>query len=109
MNHASGTEHSSALLDWFQQCPGAVVAYSGGVDSVVVAYAAHLALGARCLAVIADSPSLARHELTGAWQVAATIGISLEVITTREQTDPAYQANDRAITGLGNLRPADHW
>lgn len=93
MKQAVGTE-PTALLEWFQQCPGAVVAYSGGVDSVVVAYAAHLALGARSLAVIADSPSLARHELAEAQRVAQTFGIPLQVIATQEQRDPAYQAND---------------
>lgn len=93
MKQAVGTE-PTALLEWFQQCPGAVVAYSGGVDSVVVAYAAHLALGARSLAVIADSPSLARHELAEAQRVAQTFGIPLQVIATQEQSDPAYQAND---------------
>ena len=63
------------LLDWFKPCPGAVIAFSGGVDSVVVACAAHKTLASRSLAVIADSPSLARHELQAAQQVAAGIGI----------------------------------
>lgn len=119
MTQAVGTV-LSALLDWFQPCPGAVVAYSGGVDSVVVAYAAHLALGARSLAVIADSPSLARHELAEAQQVAQTFGIPLHVIATQEQRDPAYQANDAqrcfhckthlfaALENLPQVRQ-DHW
>ena len=82
------------LLDWFKQCPGAVIAFSGGVDSVVVAYAAYQTLGSRSLAVIADSPSLARHELRAAEQVAAGIGIQLQVLSTQEVADPSYQAND---------------
>lgn len=92
MTDVIGLEQS--LLSWFARCPGAVVAFSGGVDSVVVAYAAQRSLGARSLAVIADSPSLARHELAGAQAVAQTIGIDLQVMKTQEQDDPAYQVND---------------
>lgn len=93
MNDPLSSQRQS-LLDWFERCPGAVVAFSGGVDSVVVAYAAHQVLGDRTIAVIADSPSLARHELTAAHQVATTIGVHLHQLNTQELTDPAYQAND---------------
>ncbi len=93
MTELIGTRRD-ALLEWFQQCPGAVVAFSGGVDSAVVAYAAAQVLGPRSLAAIADSPSLARHELAGAQHVAQLIGIELCVVKPSELTDPAYQAND---------------
>ncbi len=93
MNSAVGTQQQ-LLLDWFSQCPGAVVAYSGGVDSAVVACAARQALGHRSLAVIADSASLARHELTSATALAERMGIDLRIAQTQEVTDAAYQAND---------------
>jgi pyridinium-3,5-biscarboxylic acid mononucleotide sulfurtransferase len=71
-----------------------MVAYSGGTDSGFLAYAAHLALGERMLAVIADSPSLPRKELAAALDFAHTHGIPVRVITTRELENPAYQRND---------------
>ncbi|MEM9227372.1 MAG: hypothetical protein AAGA45_05335, partial [Verrucomicrobiota bacterium] len=47
------------LKAWFEGCPGALVAFSGGVDSSLVAYLARLHLGAqKCIAVISASPSL---------------------------------------------------
>ena len=99
MTDVVGTEqhaqtHLTALVEWFKPCPGAVIAYSGGVDSAVVAYAAYQALGQRALAAIADSPSLARHELADARKLAELIGIPLLVIDTQELDDPAYQVND---------------
>ncbi len=83
-----------ALQHWFAACPGAVVAFSGGVDSALVAAAARRFLADRALAVIADSPSLARAELQSAERTAAEIGIVLRVVKTEEVADPAYQAND---------------
>jgi len=71
----------------------AVVAFSGGVDSSVVAALAQRALGDRALAVTAVSPSVARGELEGARRVARHIGIAHEVITTDELARPGYRAN----------------
>lgn len=73
----------------------AVVAFSGGVDSSVVAAAAHRALGEGALAITAVSPSLARGELAGARRVAEVIGIRHETIATRELEREGYRANDR--------------
>ncbi|MFM8220460.1 MAG: asparagine synthase-related protein, partial [Planctomycetaceae bacterium] len=70
-----------------------VVAYSGGVDSAVVARAAHEACGERARAVTAVSPSLARGELEHARELAGQIGIAHEVIVTREFDNPSYVAN----------------
>lgn len=70
-----------------------IVAYSGGVDSAVVAKAAHLALGERALAVTGVSASLAAGELDAARRVAAAIGIRHETIATDELSDPEYQRN----------------
>jgi uncharacterized protein len=72
-----------------------VVAFSGGVDSSVVAAIAHRALGDRALAVTAVSPSVAQGELDGARRVAEHIGIAHEVVTTNELARPGYRANGR--------------
>jgi len=71
-----------------------LVAYSGGVDSAYLAWAAHQALGADMLAVIADSPSLARTQLTDAIAFARENDIPLEVLTTSEFERPEYVRND---------------
>ena len=71
-----------------------LVAYSGGVDSAFLAWAAHEALGADMLAVIADSPSLARTQLADAVAFAREQNIPLEVIATEELDRPEYIRND---------------
>src|SRR4051794_24326512 len=72
-----------------------VVAFSGGVDSSVVAAIAYRALGENALAVTAVSPSVAVGELEGAKRVAAHIGIAHEVVRTDELARPGYRANGR--------------
>lgn len=71
----------------------AVVAFSGGVDSSVVAAVAARALGGRALAVTAVSPALATGELAGARDVARAVGIAHETITTAELAREGYRAN----------------
>jgi len=71
-----------------------LVAYSGGVDSAFLAWAAYQALGERMLAVIADSASLARTHLQDAIAFASEQGIPLEVIATEELDRPEYIRND---------------
>lgn len=71
----------------------AVVAFSGGVDSSLVAALAARALGDRALAVTAVSPALAFGELEGAGRVAASVGIAHETIATDELRRAAYRAN----------------
>lgn len=71
-----------------------LVAYSGGVDSAFLAYAAHEALGAGMLAVIADSPSLARSQMQDAIAFAEEQKIPLRVIATSEMEKPDYVRND---------------
>ena len=73
----------------------AVVAFSGGVDSSLVAALAARALGERALAVTAVSPALATGELEGAAAVARGVGIAHETITTDELARAGYRANDR--------------
>jgi uncharacterized protein len=72
-----------------------IVAFSGGVDSSVVAALAARALGERALAVTAVSPALATGELDGARDVARAIGIRHETITTAELAREGYRRNDR--------------
>lgn len=73
-----------------------LVAYSGGVDSAFLAWAAHQALGDNMLAVIADSPSLARTQLQDALAFAREQKIPTEVIATTELERPDYVRNDGA-------------
>lgn len=73
---------------------GAAIAFSGGVDSTVVAAAAHRALGDRALAVTADSPSVPRQEIAEARRLAQHIGIRHVVIATREFLNADYVRND---------------
>jgi len=70
------------------------VAFSGGIDSTVVAQAAYEALGDATIAVTAVSESLATGELEEAQELAQKIGIRHRVIYTKEFTDPNYRRND---------------
>jgi uncharacterized protein len=71
-----------------------MVAYSGGVDSAFLAATAHRVLGSRMLAVLADSPSLARHDFDEACTFAREQGIPLRIVPTEELERPDYQRND---------------
>src|ERR1019366_6732241 len=71
-----------------------LVAYSGGVDSAYLAWAAHQVLGDKMLAIIADSPSLARTQLSDAVAFAEEQAIPLEVVATSELDRPDYVRND---------------
>ena len=71
----------------------AVVAFSGGVDSSLVAAASARVLGDRALAVTAVSPALATGELDGARAVAAAVGIAHRAIRTDELAREGYRRN----------------
>jgi len=73
-----------------------LVAYSGGIDSAYLAYAAHQVLGENMLAVIADSPSLARTHLQDAIAFAQEQHIPLRVVQTSEMDKAEYVRNDAA-------------
>jgi uncharacterized protein len=95
MVNMSDVEARTALLRTHLRSLGRVlVAYSGGVDSAYLAWAAHEALGANMLAIIADSPSLARTQLADAIAFTREQGIPLEVVATSELDRPEYVRND---------------
>ncbi len=81
------------LVSLIAQMPDSMVAFSGGVDSAVVAKAARLALGDRAVAVTGVSASLAAGELETAERIAKSIGIQHEIVQTDELSKQAYLAN----------------
>lgn len=83
-----------ALIKTIQSYGRVAVAYSGGVDSAVVAKAAHEALGPAAIAVTAVSASLAHGELEEAEALARKIGIRHRVVRTEEFADPNYLRNN---------------
>ncbi len=83
------------LQELIRPLESAVVAFSGGVDSSLVAALAARALGDRALAVTAVSPALATGELAGARAVAAAVGIEHRTIATDELARAGYRRNDK--------------
>ena len=82
------------LLDCIRTMRRVVVALSGGVDSSVVAAAAHQTLGTNALAVTAHSPSVAQSDRFDASRIAQLIGIEHVIINTAEFSNPKYIKND---------------
>lgn len=79
---------------WFADCPGALVAFSGGVDSSLVTFLARVLLGPeRVLAIISASPSLKLSDLDDAKSFCLTHDIPLRVIRTAELSNPDYYTN----------------
>lgn len=87
-------EKAAQLHQHLRQLGRLLVAYSGGVDSAYLAWAAHRALGDKMLAVIADSASLARTQLADALAFAHEQEIPVEVVSTSELERPDYVRND---------------
>jgi uncharacterized protein len=85
--------HRDRLLQCIEKVGSCAVAFSGGVDSAVVAKAAQVALGKHAVAVTGVSASLASGELAEACAVAEQIGIRHEILQTRELENPDYTEN----------------
>lgn len=83
----------SQLQQLFEEMDCALIAYSGGVDSTLVAKIAFDVLSDRSLAITANSPSLLPEELEDATIQAIEIGIAHEVVTTHEMDNPNYTSN----------------
>jgi uncharacterized protein len=73
--------------------PSLIVAYSGGVDSAYLAYAATRTLGDQALCITADSPSYPEHHRRMAVRLAVEFGFRHEIIQTAEMSRPEYRAN----------------
>lgn len=86
-------EKLARLKRIFAEMDRALIAYSGGIDSTLVAKVAYDALGNRVLAVTAESASLLPEDLEDARIQAAEIGIAHEIVQTHEMDNPSYRAN----------------
>lgn len=89
----SSTDKYDALLDRIESLESVLVAYSGGVDSTLLAVAAHAVLGGKCLAVLAVSDIAPPTEIESARALATSLGLNFLEVETSELVDPAFREN----------------
>jgi pyridinium-3,5-biscarboxylic acid mononucleotide sulfurtransferase len=89
----SASEKLPQLEAIFREMDQALVAYSGGIDSTLMAHIAHSVLGDRALAVTAISPSLLPDDLEDAKIQALEMGVMHRLIETHEMDNPNYTSN----------------
>lgn len=82
-----------ALLAQLASLESVLVAYSGGVDSTLLAVAAHAVLGERAAAVLAVSDVAPEGEIAAARALASDLGLTLIEVETSELVDPAFREN----------------
>jgi uncharacterized protein len=87
-------DKQTRLHEILRELGSVLIAYSGGVDSAYLAWAAHQVPGLKMLAIIADSPSLARNHFTDAVAFTQKHQIPLEIVKTVEMENPDYVRND---------------
>ena len=87
------TQKLEQIKQIFAEMDRALIAYSGGIDSTLIAKIAYDVLGDRALAVTAESPSLLPEDLEDARIQAAEIGINHQVVQTHEMDNPNYSSN----------------
>jgi uncharacterized protein len=86
-------EKQTRLYELLAVCDSAIVAFSGGVDSSYLAWAAAQTLGARSLCITADSPSYPDRHRQLARRIAREFGLRHEIVHTTELDRPEYRAN----------------
>lgn len=86
-------EKYQALLDRLEGLESVLVAYSGGIDSTLLAFAAHAVLGERTAAVLASSDTYPDREAIAARELAGKLGFRLIEVETSELADPRFSAN----------------
>ncbi len=89
------SEQAQRLLQWMTNLESAVIAHSGGVDSAVVASAAHRVLGAKAIAVTGMGAAVSQRDRNDAIIASQSIGIQHRFLETQESLDEAYRINDK--------------